>query len=59
MNWIDGSVYKGDWDSGIQHGLGLMKFADGTKKAGFFEENIFKAHLEHINEVKGHEQPVP
>jgi len=36
MTWADGSVFKGTWEKGIQNGLGIMIFTDGTKKAGFF-----------------------
>ena len=40
MTWADGSIYKGSWQNGIQNGLGLMIFANGTKKAGIFKENV-------------------
>jgi hypothetical protein len=40
MNWNDGSVYKGCWVNGIQEGLGIMSFANGTKRAGIFKENV-------------------
>ena len=47
MTWLDGSEYRGEWkNGGIQHGLGFMKFTDGTVKAGLFENNIFKKHLD-------------
>ena len=36
MIWIDGSVYKGEWKRGIQHGKGRMVFSDGTVKEGYF-----------------------
>ena len=42
MNWTDGSFYMGMWEKGIQQGLGIMIFPDGAKRAGFFEQNIFK-----------------
>jgi hypothetical protein len=35
----------GMWEDGIQHGVGLMIFPDGTQRAGTFEENVFKESL--------------
>ena len=40
MYWADGSIYRGQWDRGIQNGLGVMIFANGTRKAGIFRENV-------------------
>lgn len=41
MKWTDGSIYKGHWVKGVQHGIGIMKFPNGKSRAGFFEKNIF------------------
>ncbi len=41
MTWIDGSMYKGAWAHGIQHGYGTMIFPDGQIKQGQFDNNIF------------------
>lgn len=41
MKWMDESTYMGIWDQGIQHGIGVMFFPDGLKRAGVFEENVF------------------
>lgn len=41
MRWTDGSVYKGEWVNGVQHGKGEMRFSDGTTKKGLFENNVF------------------
>ncbi len=41
MKWVDGSVYKGEWVNGVQHGRGEMVFSDGTYKKGLFENNVF------------------
>lgn len=51
MTWIDGSIFRGYWEDGIQQGLGVMIFPDGFKKAGFFEENIFKRSLETLEQM--------
>ena len=40
MYWADGSIYRGQWDRGIQNGLGIMIFSNGTRKAGIFRENV-------------------
>ena len=40
MTWADGSLYKGTWVNGIQEGLGVMQFVNGTTKAGVFKENV-------------------
>lgn len=41
MHWSDGSIYRGFWRKGLQHGLGIMIFSTGLRKAGFFDKNIF------------------
>ena len=45
MFWTDGSIYRGMWHKGIQHGKGRMEFPDGTIKEGLFENNIFKGSI--------------
>ena len=42
MEWIDGSIYEGEWLNGIQHGFGKMTFPSGKIKEGIFEDNVFK-----------------
>ena len=37
MIWTDGSAFNGHWEDGVQHGIGVMNFPDGKRKAGFFE----------------------
>ena len=46
MFWTDGSIYKGEWVKGIQHGYGEMLFPDGTKKVGVFDHNTFVSPTE-------------
>jgi hypothetical protein len=41
MYWIDGSVYKGDWEQGMQHGFGEITLTDGRVQKGKFENNQF------------------
>ena len=41
MYWADGSNYKGDWDSGMQHGFGTVTMANGVSKHGKFENNVY------------------
>lgn len=41
MFWNDGSVYKGQWLDGEQHGEGILYMADGRIKEGVFEKNRF------------------
>lgn len=55
MTWADGSIYKGSWQNGIQNGLGLMIFANGTKKAGIFKENVLVELLADFQTVKTQE----
>lgn len=50
MYWIDGSVYKGDWVKGVQHGLGCLTLPDGTIKEGPFENNVYMGKLPIINQ---------
>ena len=52
MYWVDGSIYRGFWLEGLQHGLGLMIFKDGLRKAGFFERNIYKTPLTTMEEFE-------
>jgi hypothetical protein len=48
MVWTDGSCYKGEWQHGIQHGLGTMSFPDGRVKEGRFENNVYVAPASNI-----------
>lgn len=61
MFWADGSIYRGLWDKGVQSGLGLMIFKDGVRKAGIFENNIYKSPLLKMEDfdrlVHGHKTP--
>lgn len=34
MTWPDGEVYEGGWNPEGQHGYGILKYTDGTVKAG-------------------------
>ena len=52
MFWIDGSIYRGFWENGLQDGVGIMIFKDGTRKAGFFNKNIYQAPLLLIDELE-------
>lgn len=36
MFWTEGSIYKGEWVRGVQHGFGKMIFPDGKYKEGLF-----------------------
>lgn len=39
--WKDGSVYRGSWRKGFQHGIGLLVKPNGEKKAGtWFDGNM-------------------
>lgn len=51
MKWTDGSYYMGMWEKGIQQGLGIMIFSDGAKRAGKFEQNIFKETIKTKTEL--------
>lgn len=63
MYWADGSIYRGQWDRGIQNGLGVMIFANGTRKAGIFKENVLVELLmvqETVDQTEGNlEKPFP
>ena len=52
MYWNDGTIYKGFWTEGVQNGIGLMIFKDGTRWAGFFNQNIFVAPLQTFKEFE-------
>ena len=55
MYWADGSIYRGFWDGGLQSGLGLMIFRDGLRKAGFFQDNIYKKPLLTMREFEDYQ----
>ena len=59
MTWTDGSKYIGHWVRGVQHGVGIMVFQDGVKRAGFFENNIFMLPLTEIEQIKDLEIEMP
>ena len=50
MRWTDGSVYRGTWHKGIQHGLGIMLFPGGDRRCGLFMQNIFKEETRVISQ---------
>lgn len=50
MFWKNGCIYRGYWDLGVQNGLGMMIFADGMRKAGFFQKNVYSAPLKDIDQ---------
>ncbi len=52
MFWTDGSVYKGDWVKGIQHGFGKLILPDGTVKEGIFENNVYRGTRRGSSEKK-------
>jgi len=52
LKWTDGSVYLGMWKGGIQSGVGVMIFPDGSTRAGIFENNVFKSVLKSIDEIE-------
>lgn len=39
MTWPDSSVYRGEWQQGVQEGLGIMVYPDGSQRAGLFKGN--------------------
>jgi hypothetical protein len=41
MRWVDGTVYKGEWKDGHQHGKGKLIQPDGTVLEGYFRKNVF------------------
>lgn len=41
MYWVDGQIYKGDWEFGVQHGFGEITFVNGKVKTGKFENNVY------------------
>jgi len=59
MEWTDGSKYHGHWEAGVQHGLGIMYFPDGTKRAGFFDQNVFKLPLKSRDMIRPLEEEMP
>ena len=59
MEWTDGSKYEGHWVHGVQHGVGLMIFPDGSKRAGFFENNVFHLPLKSKDQLIKLEDEMP
>ena len=52
MKWTDGSTYMGTWEDGIQDGVGVMIFPDDTRRAGTFEQNVFKESLKREDQIE-------
>lgn len=52
MTWHDGNYYKGDWYQGMQHGIGELRFADGTLLKGRFEKNVYMGPIEEEKELR-------
>ena len=59
MEWTDGSIYKGYWVKGSQHGVGIMIFPDGVKRAGFFESNTFQLPLKDVDQIQDSIDDIP
>ncbi|KRX07607.1 hypothetical protein PPERSA_11156 [Pseudocohnilembus persalinus] len=47
MKWIDGSVYKGQWDKGFQNGEGELLIPGEQPQEGLFFNNCFQGTDEH------------
>ena len=56
MFWVDGSIYRGHWEKGVQSGLGMMIFKDCQRKAGFFDNNIYTKPLKSVQEFEEYEK---
>lgn len=41
----------GTWEAGIQQGVGIMIFADGTRRAGFFDQNLFVKSIKQNSDI--------
>jgi len=37
--WVDGSIYIGEWKDGMRHGKGIYTLADGTRYEGMWVED--------------------
>lgn len=59
MEWCDGSRYTGHWENGVQHGIGIMTFQDGSKRAGFFEYNLFTIPLKGFDQLRHIDSQMP
>jgi len=59
MEWTDGSKFRGHWVKGVQHGIGIMQFPDGAKRAGFFDTNVFQVPLKSTQQLKDIEEEMP
>lgn len=59
MEWTDLSRFRGHWIKGVQEGIGIMIFPDGTKRAGFFNKNVYSLPLKARAQIKGIEQEMP
>ena len=51
MYWTDGTVYKGQWSKGCQHGPGTMLQPDGTILEGYFQMNVFTGGEERMDDM--------
>ena len=41
MYWVDGTIYKGEWQFGAQHGKGQLTLPNGLIKEGNFDNNQY------------------
>lgn len=49
MFWTNGSVYKGQWHLGLQHGRGELYVPGQGHITGIFHENILVNKLDSLN----------
>ena len=59
MEWTDLSKFKGHWVKGVQEGIGIMIFPDGTRRAGFFNKNVYSLPLKARAQIKEIEHEMP
>ena len=59
MEWTDLSKFKGHWIKGVQEGIGIMIFPDGTKRAGFFNKNVYSLPLKSRDQIRDIENDMP
>lgn len=59
MKWTDQSQFRGHWVKGVQQGIGIMIFPDGSKRAGFFDNNVYQLPLKSKSQLQElqHEMP--
>ena len=58
MKYADGRVHEGDYENGVAHGRGTMKFSDGTVQEENWDEDVCLAKYVDVSDDAAFSAPL-